>query len=262
MSCIITRTRGVYTKNGRPASDADQTRAKKLGIPPAYTDVCVFGPNAKLQATAMDAIGKKHYYYHERFKKTRRAKRKKRAETLDFKRIRAHTASILARPTHASHDDALALRMIALCYMRPGGASVRPTGSYGALSLQREHVKLGPGKRVRFTYKAKSGVTRQCDVTDGVLHDALKRSIRKRNARLTGKATRDGVTQLLRRIHGATSALQIKDIRTAGAMRLFKDASSRGGTDQDAVKQTAKMLGHKPSTCKKYYILNKNLVKR
>ena len=40
MSCIITRTRGVYTKNGRPASDADQTRAKKLGIPPAYTDVC------------------------------------------------------------------------------------------------------------------------------------------------------------------------------------------------------------------------------
>jgi len=125
----------------------------------------------------------------------------------------------------------------------------------------REHVKLGPGKRVRFTYKAKSGVTRQCDVTDGVLHDALKRSIRKRNARLTGKATRDGVTQLLRRIHGATSDLQIKDIRTAGAMKLFNDASSRS-TDQDAVKQTAKMLGHKPSTCKKYYILNKNLVKR
>ena len=58
MSCIITRTRGVYTKNGRPASDADQTRAKKLGIPPAYTDVCVFGPNAKLQATAMDATAK------------------------------------------------------------------------------------------------------------------------------------------------------------------------------------------------------------
>ena len=104
-------------------------------------------------------------------------------------------------------------------------------------------------------------MTRQCDVTDGVLHDALKRSIRKRNARLTGKATRDGVTQLLRRIHGATSDLQIKDIRTAGAMKLFNDASLRS-TDQDAVKQTAKMLGHNPSTCKKYYILNKNLVKR
>ena len=92
----------------------DQTRAKKLGIPPAE-NVCVFGPNAKLQATAMDAT-EKHYYYHERFKKARRQAEKTRRRH-GSKRIRTHTASILARLTHASHDDALALRMIALCYV-------------------------------------------------------------------------------------------------------------------------------------------------
>ena len=56
---MITRKRGVFYKGNRPVSDTEQIRCRKIGIPPAYTDVNVYSADDKLQATAIDGNGKK-----------------------------------------------------------------------------------------------------------------------------------------------------------------------------------------------------------
>jgi len=43
-------------------------RLKRIGIPPAYTDVWICpSPNGHIQATGRDARGRKQYRYHERW---------------------------------------------------------------------------------------------------------------------------------------------------------------------------------------------------
>jgi DNA topoisomerase IB len=82
---VITRKRGVFYKDGRPVSENEQERCRKLGIPPAYTNVKVHAKNAKLQATALDAKGKKHYYYHEKYLAQQRKKKKNSSVTDRFR---------------------------------------------------------------------------------------------------------------------------------------------------------------------------------
>ena len=46
-------------------TDEDRTRIRALGIPPAYRDVWICThPNGHLQATGLDARGRKQYRYH------------------------------------------------------------------------------------------------------------------------------------------------------------------------------------------------------
>ncbi len=257
--CTIRKRGAYYSNNGRVVSKKEQSRARKLNIPPAYRDVCVYPQGYKLQATAVDKKGTLHYYYSDKHKATARNARKNRAASLQFSKIKTATAKILARPADPDFDSALALRMISTCYMRSGGVD-RPTGNVGALTLRKEHVKLGKGGRVSFRYPGKSGVERRCDIKDPVLFRSL-RSVKKNygRARLAGGATRGDVAGLLRKIHGNES-LQLKDIRTAGAMKIYKKALV--GKDKmdkrvlrDALKHTAAMLGHSPAVCKKFYTL-------
>ena len=53
-----------YIKDNKPVSDEDQLRINKLGLAPAYTDVWVSDDsNTKIQATGIDAKGRKQYRY-------------------------------------------------------------------------------------------------------------------------------------------------------------------------------------------------------
>ena len=81
---MITRKRGVFYRAGRPVPEAEQQRYRKIGIPPAYTNVEVYPNDPKLLATAVDSTGKKHYYYSEKFLEKQRKLRKGRATQIDF----------------------------------------------------------------------------------------------------------------------------------------------------------------------------------
>lgn len=249
---VITRKRGVFYKDGRPVSENEQTRCRTLGIPPAYTDVQVFEPSAKLQATAVDGQGKKHYYYHAAFLEQQRRKRRQRASQIDFTKIKHVTGRILAQPTHASWHDALALRMIAAGYLRTG-VQERETGALGAFQLKKRHVTLrADGETVSFDFPAKSGQRRRFDAKDRVLHAALAR---QRSPLLVGEAKYERVRDLLRKIT-RNDQIQLKDIRTAGSMQLFKHHLKKTNGDETlARKQTADTIGHTPAVSKKFYLL-------
>jgi DNA topoisomerase IB len=249
---FITRKRGVFYKDGRPVSEIEQERCRKLGIPPAYTKVEVYPKTAKLQATAVDAQGKKHYYYHEKYLDRQRKKRKARATQIDFAKIKSVTGRILSKPTHASWHDALALRMIAAGYLRTG-VQERETGALGAFQLKKKHVTLrSDGETVSFDFPAKSGQRRRFDAKDRVLHAALSK---QKTPLLVGHAKYERVRDLLRKIT-RNDDIQLKDIRTAGSMQLFlKHLKNTNGDEKVARQQTADTIGHTPAVSKKFYLL-------
>jgi DNA topoisomerase IB len=249
---MITRKRGVYVRNGVKLSEPEQTRCRRLGIPPAYTNVVVYAKDARLQATAVDGQGKTHYYYHEKYLDAQRKKRKARASDIDFSKIKSATGKILSQAAHPSWDDALALRMIASGYLRSGVAE-RETGALGAFSLERRHVKLrGDSETVVFDFPAKSGQRRLFEARDRVLHGALSK---RRGGLLVGNAKYERVRDLLRKIVG-NKDIQLKDIRTAGSMQLFqKHLRESKGDETLARKVTAETIGHTPAVSKKFYLL-------
>ena len=56
-----------YLHNDKPITKEDQERTNKLGLAPAYSDVWVSdNPSSKIQATGIDAKGRKQYRYHPR----------------------------------------------------------------------------------------------------------------------------------------------------------------------------------------------------
>jgi DNA topoisomerase IB len=249
---VITRKRGVFYKDGRPVSENEQERCRKLGIPPAYTNVEVHARDAKLQATAVDAQGKKHYYYHQKYLEQQRKKRKTRASQIDFAKIKSVTGRILSQTTHASWHDALALRMIAAGYLRTG-VQERETGALGAFQLKKKHVTLrSDGETVSFDFPAKSGQRRRFDAKDRVLHAALSK---QKTSLLVGHAKYERVRDLLRKIT-RNDDIQLKDIRTAGSMKLFlKHLKNTNGDEKVARQQTADTIGHTPAVSKKFYLL-------
>jgi DNA topoisomerase IB len=248
---MITRRRGVFYKDGRPVPDTEQQQCRKIGIPPAYTDVVVYLGNPKLVATAIDGTGKKHYYYNDKFLEKQRKLRKGRATHIDFSKIKSVTARILSDPKHPLWDDALTLRMIAIAYLRSGSRD--NDDAIGAMSLRRKHVKLSrDGQTLTFDFPAKSGQQRFYEVRDKVLHDAISR---QQKPLLSGNSTHNRVRDLLRKITG-NGDIQIKDIRTAGSMQLFqKHLKKYNGDEKKATDATAETIGHTPSVSKKYYLL-------
>lgn len=248
---MITRKRGVFYKGNRPVSETEQIRCRKIGIPPAYTDVNVYSADDKLQATAIDGNGKKHYYYHEKFLDKQRKLRKERSSQIDFSKIRSATTKILGDPKNKYWDDALTLRMIITAYLRSGSRDNE--NALGAMTLQRKHVKLSKdGETLTFDFPAKSGQRRLYSVKDKTLYSAI---MKQKKPLLSGNSTHDRVRDLLRKITG-NSQIQIKDIRTAGSMQLFqKHMKKFDGDEKKAVDATAETIGHTPSVSKKYYIL-------
>ena len=248
---MITRRRGVFYKGTKPVSQPEQERCRKLAIPPVYTNVIVYPANAKLQATAIDATGKKHYYYHDKFLDQQRKIRKARASTVDFAKIKSVTSRILADRNLPTWDDALTLRMIVTAYLRSG--SRNNEDALGAMSLQRKHVKLSrDGETMTFDFPAKSGQRRVYEVKDKILHSAISK---QNKPLLSGNSSHTKVRDLLRKIM-KNDTLQIKDIRTAGSMQLFdKHLKKYNGDEKMAVDATANTIGHTPSVSKKYYIL-------
>lgn len=64
---------GYVDDDGKPYKDPeDILRIKQLAIPPAWADVWICrDPLGHLQATGVDAAGRKQYRYHDRWRETR-----------------------------------------------------------------------------------------------------------------------------------------------------------------------------------------------
>lgn len=250
-------------------------RLEHIGIPPAWTDVWIAPyENGHIQATGIDAVGRRQYIYHPTWREQKDRVKFDRAlqlaESLPAARRRV---TMDLRSDGFSRDRVLAaaFRMLDSGSLRVGSERyTNENGSHGLATLLCAHVKVHKDV-LKLSFPAKSGKT-----WDSVIRDAdlvpLVRSLKRRggNARLL--AYKEG-----RSWHPVTSAdineyvkertggdFTAKDFRTlrgtvAAASSLArsgpqKKVSARKAAISQSMREAAEVLGNTPSIARKSYV--------
>jgi DNA topoisomerase I len=159
-------------------------RIASLAVPPAWTDVWICSdPNGHIQATGLDAKGRRQYRYHQDWQADRT--REKHDRILRFAQrlpaLRAQVDRDLRRDGMPRERVlACAVRLLELGFFRVGGEGyASANGSYGLATLQKRHVRI-QGEVVHFDYDAKSGQHRRCQVVDPEVREVLLTLRRRR----------------------------------------------------------------------------------
>jgi DNA topoisomerase I len=186
-----------YDAHGREISDeAKLERIRSLAIPPAWKDVWI-SPSARgnLQATGIDAAGRKQYLYHPAY----RAKQ----EQAKYERLIGFAERLpTLREAMAEHMEldglpadkvaAIAVRLINLGWFRVGGDRYAKTSrTFGITTLRKSHVTVR-GSRISFRYRGKHSIMVRSAVVDGELSDVMRDLLAVPGARLFQYELADG----------------------------------------------------------------------
>jgi DNA topoisomerase I len=153
-------------------------RVESLAIPPAWTEVWISPrPGAKLQATGVDAAGRRQYLYHPAF-------RAKQEQAKYDKLIRFGERLPELRAAMAEHLEgdelscdwtcALAVRLIDLGWFRVGSDRyAKKHRTFGITTLKKGHVTIR-GSRVSFKYRGKQRLWVRTALVDAELATAMR----------------------------------------------------------------------------------------
>src|ERR1051326_8814361 len=199
---ITRRKRGkgfeYLSHEGRKINDAEVLqRISELRIPPAWRDVWIC-PHAygHLQATGVDAAGRKQYLYHERWRERR--DQEKFDEMLDFARalpeMRKRVAKDLAHKGMGRERVlACAVRLLDRGFFRVGGEDYAVENeSYGLATMRKSHVMVERSGAISFDYPAKSGQRRVQSLVDPEVLEVVRALKRRRGGGEELLAYRDG----------------------------------------------------------------------
>src|ERR671914_2427707 len=147
--------------SGRPIEDEDALeRIRGLVIPPAWTEVWI-SPNAgaKLQATGVDAAGRRQYLYHPDFRAAQERAKFERllhfAKSLPTLRSRARRHLDLG-PYEREWACAIAVTLINDAWFRVGSdRHARTSRTYGITTLTKRHVAIS-GDEIQFSFRGKN----------------------------------------------------------------------------------------------------------
>jgi len=174
---------------GRPITDeAKLERIASLAIPPAWKDVWI-APTArsKLQATGVDAAGRKQYLYHPDFRaRQEQAKYDKLirfAERLPQLR-EAMAEHIALEGLPPERVAAIAVRLINLGWFRVGTDRYAKTSrTFGITTITKRHVTVR-GSRISFKYRGKHQVMIRSAIVDPELAAAMRELLAVPGARV------------------------------------------------------------------------------
>jgi DNA topoisomerase I len=172
------RFRYFDSRGGQITDEAKLARIEALVIPPAWQDVWISpSPTAKLQATGIDAAGRRQYLYHPGFRAQQDAAKFDKlirfAERLPDLRG--------AMSEHMDHDSldrervcAIALRLIDVGWFRVGSERyARESRTYGITTLTKRHVDVR-GNRICVNFRGKNRIQVRTTLADSELAAALK----------------------------------------------------------------------------------------
>lgn len=250
-------------------------RLESIGIPPAWTDVWIAPfENGHIQATGLDAVGRRQYIYHPEWRERKDRLKFDRAlqlaESLPTAR-RLVTIDLRSDGVTRQRVLAAAFRMLDSGSLRVGSERyTNENGSHGLATLLCAHVQVRKG-RLQLSFPAKSGKNWESEIADEDLA-ALARVLKRRggNARLL--AYKDGRTWrplTSADINGYVkertgSDFTAKDFRTlrgtvAAAVSLAQSGpqnrvAARKGAISTAMLEAAAVLGNTPSIARKSYV--------
>jgi DNA topoisomerase I len=164
---------------GRRITDANQVeRIEALRIPPAWKDVWISPrPGAKLQATGVDAAGRRQYLYHPAYRaRQEQAKYDKLirfAERLPDLR-EAMAEHLAGEQFNCEWTSALAVRLINLGWFRVGSERyTKRHRTFGITTLNKNHVTVR-ASRVTFRYRGKHRILVHTALVDQELASYLR----------------------------------------------------------------------------------------
>jgi DNA topoisomerase IB len=280
----VRRGRGFsYVDPGGEAVDDPETveRVQALGIPPAWKEVWICSdPRGHLQATGIDAAGRKQYLYHPLWRELR--DRQKFQTMEDFARalpkLRREVTADLRATSELNRERVLACaaRMLDVGFFRIGGEEyAKEDGGVGLATLRPEHVTV-TGDQAVFSYPAKSGVQRNHSLSDAEVMAVLVPLVRRRSGPAELLAYRDGRTWLpvhsddineyVKRHLG--EEFSAKDFRTWNAtvlaavdlarhaedVKSYKTKTSRKRVQAAVSREVAELLGNTPAVARRSYI--------
>ena len=265
-----------YDKDGKRIADkAIVRRIKSIGIPPAYVSVWICpSPNGHIQATGLDARGRKQYRYHPKWRELR--DQDKYAHVMQFAAalpaLRASVASDMKlEGLPRAKVVATIVSLLEKTLIRVGNAEyAEQNKSYGLTTMRRKHVAIGRGV-LRFDFTGKSGKQWKLQVDDKRIAAIAKRCAEIPGHELFKYLDDDGashtvdsgdVNAYIREITGQD--FTAKDFRTwagtvlaALALAEFKKYDSQAEAKRNvvtAIEKVAKQLGNTPAICRKSYV--------
>jgi DNA topoisomerase IB len=275
------RGKGFEYLNGngnRVRRQAVLARIAELRIPPAWEDVWICPDElGHLQATGVDAAGRKQYLYHPQWRVRR--DQEKFDEMIDFARSLPGMRERVARDLRKRNMNrervlACAVRLLDRGFFRVGGEDYAVENeSYGLATMRKEHVTVERSGAITFDYPAKSGQRRVQSLVDPDVVKVVRELKRRRGGGDELLAYKDGgrwrdvrsvdINTYVKEVTGG--GFSAKDFRTwnatvlaavalavSGQSKQSQNARKRAATR--AVKEVAHYLGNTPAVCRNSYI--------
>jgi DNA topoisomerase-1 len=265
-----------YDKDGRHITNPDIIRRiKSIGIPPAYEFVWICpSANGHIQATGVDARGRKQYRYHPKWRELR--DQTKYEHILEFAaalpQLRRRVSADLKREG-IPREKVLAtiVSLLEKTLIRVGNSEYADQNkSYGLTTMRRKHIDI-EGGTLRFEFSGKSGKQWKLQVQDKRIVAIVKRC-----AEIPGHELfkyLDDKKQVCTIDSGNVNAyikeitqqnFTAKDFRTwagtvfaALALAEYKKYDSQAEAKRNvvaAIDTVAKQLGNTRAICRKCYV--------
>lgn len=276
------RAFSYHDEDGRLLREAGVLdRIRRLAIPPAWREVWICArPDGHLQATGLDARGRKQYRYHPEWQQQRG--RTKFAHLREFgrllPRIRAQVERQLAGADTPTRTRLLAtlVRLLDTTWLRIGNdAYARSNGSYGLSTLRHRHVTV-QGSELRLSFVGKSGVRHDVALSDRRVARVVRRCRELPGQELFRHVDADGEVRRIgsadvnawlaevagpgitakdfRTWHGSVQALEL----TLAACRQVAAGAAADAampcTPRGVLAEVARRLGNTPAVCRKAYV--------
>jgi DNA topoisomerase I len=264
----------ILDEQGKAAPAAVTQRAASLVIPPAWTDVWVAPhDNGHIQATGVDAAGRRQYLYHPDWRRQKDKTKFDRALALAdaLPSARRKVTRDLRGDDSKGVALAVAFRMLDVGSLRVGSERyAEDNGSHGLSTLLCSHVAVN-GSVVTLGFPGKSGKTWSSQIDDAELASRLA-ALTKRGptARLLAYEAEGewhplsaaDINDYVRQCTGG--AFTAKDFRTlrgtaAAALSLAKHgpATTRTAVKRavsQAMRDASIVLGNTPTIARKSYV--------
>ena len=266
----------AYVMDEKPVKDTETLqRIKSLVLPPAWENVWICAsPDGHLQATGIDAKGRKQYKYHSLWNALRN--QTKFYNMLDFGKalpsIRQQLQKDISLPG-LSQRKILATIVLLMEYtsIRIGNNLYEKLyGSFGLTTFKNKHVDIN-GTLVKFSFKGKKGVYHDITIRSRKLAKIVKQCKELPGKELFQYCNENGechaidsgmVNSYIKEISAGN--FSAKDFRTwAGTLHAFEAFKELGVAETEteakknvviALDTVAKHLGNTRTVCKKYYV--------
>ncbi|WP_448628075.1 DNA topoisomerase IB [Geodermatophilus sp. URMC 64] len=269
--------------DGSLIKDDRLDRVRSLAIPPAWRDVWICPwPNGHIQATGVDAAGRRQYRYHDEWRARRDAEKHERVLEIAHQLPDVRDAVVDAITGSGLTRDrvlAAAVRLLDLGAFRVGSEQyAEDNGTFGLATLRRDHVRVR-GEKVFFAFPAKGGKDWELELKDKPTADVVRELLKRPED--TGEdllgywlddpaggdpvwhdVTSTEINAYLKEVSDAE--ITAKDFRTWNATVLMAAAlaetptppskTARKRVVKAAYERVSDSLGNTPAVCKASYV--------